>query len=178
MPEQAVDTPVESNAIAGRIQAALRHARMNQSEFARRAGISSGFLSDVTRGQKRPGADLLIQMRRELGVSIDWLLTGEGAMFGAAGIRQELLRAIRVQIAVARAAVIDEDPMAKELVRLVQDGQLDGITDDARYSPLLDRVALTDEIQDLSVQLYNGCLYVSDPEVQRKEYRCRCAGAL
>jgi len=55
-------------------------------------------------------------------VSIDWLLSGEGATVGGVGIRHELLRAIRLQVEVARAAVVDNDPVARALLVLIREG--------------------------------------------------------
>mgnify|MGYP002382008576 CR=1 FL=1 len=52
---------------------------LNQSEFALRIGVSPGFVSDILRGNKRPGCEFLASLRQSLGVSIDWLLTGKGS---------------------------------------------------------------------------------------------------
>lgn len=42
--------------------------------------------------EKEPGADFLFGLREAFGVSIDWLLSGDGVMFGGHGIDLELLR--------------------------------------------------------------------------------------
>ena len=49
---------------------------LTQEEFARQLGISQSQLSKYERGLVPPGADVLIQLKKKFGVSIDWLLTG------------------------------------------------------------------------------------------------------
>jgi len=154
--------------IAGRLQQVLAHAGLSQTELARRLGLSAGYVSEVVRGIKRPGTEFFIGIRRELKVSIDWLLSGEGAMVGGVGIRHELLRAIRLQVEVARAAVVDNDPVARALLVLIREGQLQTATSDPQFVALLERLAPQDGQLDLAVELYNGHLWASDPVVQRR----------
>jgi transcriptional regulator with XRE-family HTH domain len=54
----------------------LRGFDMTQAEFARRIGVTQGYLSEVERGHKEPGAAVLLAISREFGKSVDWLLTG------------------------------------------------------------------------------------------------------
>ena len=49
---------------------------LTQEEFARQLGISQSQLSKYERGLVLPAADVLIQLKKKFGVSIDWLLTG------------------------------------------------------------------------------------------------------
>jgi len=55
----------------------LRGFDLTQKEFACRIGVSQGYLSDIERGEKEIGAEVLLRIRRETGRSIEWLLTGE-----------------------------------------------------------------------------------------------------
>ena len=55
----------------------LRGFDMTQAEFARRIGIAQGFLSAIERGEKEPGAAVLLAIAQEFGKSVDWLLTGQ-----------------------------------------------------------------------------------------------------
>jgi repressor LexA len=50
---------------------------MTQAEFAKRIGVAQGYLSSLERGEKEPGASVLLAISREFGKSVDWLLTGE-----------------------------------------------------------------------------------------------------
>jgi transcriptional regulator with XRE-family HTH domain len=54
----------------------LRGFDLTQAELAHRIGVTQGFLSEVERGQKEPGAAVLLAIGREFGKSVDWLLTG------------------------------------------------------------------------------------------------------
>ena len=67
---------VDWRAVGRRIRV-LRGFDMTQAEFARRVGLSQGHLSAIERGDKEPGAAVLLAISRELGKSVDWLLTGE-----------------------------------------------------------------------------------------------------
>lgn len=159
---------VELEALHVRLGQVLAYAGINQAELARRVGMSPGFLSDVLRGVKRPGAELLLALRKTLGVSIDWLLTGEGTMIGGAGIRHDLFRAIRLQVAVARAAVMESDPTARALMLLIREGQLAAAAEDPAFKTLLDRLAPEDADLDLAIELYNGHQWATDPVSQRR----------
>ena len=154
--------------IAVRLRQVLAHTELNQRQLAQRLGLSDGFVSQVARGLKRPGTEFFFALRRELGVSIDWLLTGEGSMFGSVGIRQDLLHAIRLQVATVRAAIVDKNPDAKELLTLIAEDRLHEGGGDVRFQALLDRISPADPDGDLAVMLYNGHQWASDPVAQRR----------
>lgn len=65
----------------------------------------------------------------------------------------------------AKATVIDSDPLAKALLVLIREGQLAGVHDEAE---LLERIAPADAELDLAVELYNGHLWTVDPVAQRR----------
>lgn len=155
-------------ALPSRLAQVVAYAGVSQAELARRIGASAGFVSDVLRGVKRPGIEMLTGLREAFGVSVDWLLSGEGTMIGGAGIRHDLFRAIRLQIAVARATVMDQDPTARALLLLIREGQLTAAADDPAFKELLDRVAPDDGDLDLAVELYNGHQWATDPVSQRR----------
>lgn len=158
-------TPCFSQELAGlgpRLTQVLRHLQLSQSGLARRLGVSPGFMSEVVRGNKRPGAEFLLTLRMVSGISVDWLLTGEGTMFGGAGIDLGLLRVIRLQVAVARAAVAENDPTANALLLLIRDGRLDGAAADPTLIAFLDRLCPEDSDFDLAIELYNGHLATED----------------
>lgn len=154
--------------LPARINQVLTHSGLSQTDLAKQLGLSTGFMSEIVRGVKRPGPDFFMGVRRLLGVSIDWLMTGEGTMTGGAGIRQELILAIRLQIAVAKAAINDGDPVANALLILIREGQLGAAGADKAFSSLLERIAPEDADLDLAVELYNGHLWTTDPIAQRR----------
>ena len=154
--------------LPARLTQVLGHKGISQTELARLIGMSSGFVSQVMRGQKRPGAEFFVAVRKHLDVSIDWLMTGDGSMTGEVGIRHALLQAIRIQIAVARAAVSDDDPSAKALLILIREGQLAAATANKHFQELLERITPTNPDLDFAVELYNGHLWATDPIAQRR----------
>jgi transcriptional regulator with XRE-family HTH domain len=55
----------------------LRGFDMTQVEFARRIRVAQGYLSALERGEKEPGAAVLLAISQEFEKSVDWLLTGK-----------------------------------------------------------------------------------------------------
>jgi transcriptional regulator with XRE-family HTH domain len=55
----------------------LRGFDNTQAEFARRIHVAQSYLSALERGEKEPGAAVLLAISREFGRSVDWLLTGK-----------------------------------------------------------------------------------------------------
>ena len=66
---------LDLRAIGRRIRE-LRGFDMTQAEFARRIGVTQGYLSALERGEKEPGSAVLVSIQREFRRSVDWLLTG------------------------------------------------------------------------------------------------------
>ena len=64
-------------AAVGRRIRELRGFDMTQADFARRVGVTQGHLSRLERGEKEPGAAVLLAIGQEFGKSVDWLLTGK-----------------------------------------------------------------------------------------------------
>ena len=62
--------------VGKRIRQARKNKGFTQTEIRKLTGISSGNLSDIENDKTMPSAGALISLKRELGVSIDWLLTG------------------------------------------------------------------------------------------------------
>lgn len=60
-----------------RIGTLRRQMGLSQAELAARLGISASAMGMYEQGRREPSADTLIALSRELGVSTDFLLTGE-----------------------------------------------------------------------------------------------------
>ena len=56
--------------------------RLPRSEFATKIGISQGAIQKWEENTSVPKADALARLKDAFGISIDWLLTGEGEMYG------------------------------------------------------------------------------------------------
>jgi len=152
----------------GRLQGAIRHLGLSQTAVCKRVGVSNGFLSDVVRGRKRPGAELLLELRRVIGISTDWLLTGEGSMFSSAELAHKRLKAVRLQTKIARAAEIDGDPIAKEFVdHVLQNRDLEHLRQ-PRFAELVTRMSAS-ELDDLADHLYDVHASYADEIALRRD---------
>ena len=160
--DQALD------AIPARVSQVIALTALSQTDFAHQLGVSPGFVSDVVRAVKRPGVEFLIGIHRAFRISIDWLLLGEGTMLGGAGIQTDLFFAIRLQVAVVRAAVLDSEPIARALLLLLRDGRVSEADQDPVLRECLERMSPEAVDVDLVVQLYNGHLWSTDPDTQRR----------
>jgi len=76
MRKSAGKSRVDLHAIGRRIRE-LRGFEMTQVEFASRIGVAQSYLSALERGEKEPGAAVLLAISREFCKSVDWLLTGQ-----------------------------------------------------------------------------------------------------
>lgn len=149
-----------------RLQQAIAREGVSQTEFARRAGISLGAISELVRGLRNPSAEFLLAVKITFGISADWLLTGKGTMLGHAGINIELFQTIQLQIALARAAVIDVDMTAKALLLLIQNGKMKEVLANSAFSEYLDKLSPVPTDSILAAEIYNNNLDTVDPNLQ------------
>lgn len=68
-----------------RVQFARSQQNLTMSELAERIGITQGHLSNIENGKRTPGAGILSNLARELGVREDWLIRGEEPMYVESG---------------------------------------------------------------------------------------------
>ena len=62
----------------GRRIGALRRERgLSQAQLAARLGISASAMGMYEQGRREPSAEMLVALARQLGVTTDYLLTGE-----------------------------------------------------------------------------------------------------
>src|SRR5687767_11890126 len=65
--------------VGDRIKTRRLELEWTQDQLAQKAGISKSFLSDLENGKRSVGAENLLDIARALGVSIDFLMTGEAS---------------------------------------------------------------------------------------------------
>lgn len=75
--KKAAETSLADMRSLGRRIRQLRGFDLSQQEFAHRLGVSQSQLSKYERGVVAPPADVLIRLKEEFKVSVDWLLTGD-----------------------------------------------------------------------------------------------------
>lgn len=64
-------------AIGERIKKRRKELQLTQLDIKEKAGISSGNMSDIERGNRLPAASTLVQLSEILNCSVDWILTGK-----------------------------------------------------------------------------------------------------
>lgn len=65
--------------VGERIKSRRMELSWTQDVLAEKAGISKSFLSDLENSKRSVGADKLLDIARALGVSLDYLMTGEAS---------------------------------------------------------------------------------------------------
>lgn len=61
-----------------RIAAFRKEEQLSQQKFANELGVSRGYIGDIERGRSEPSSNFLTLITSKFGISIDWVLTGEG----------------------------------------------------------------------------------------------------
>lgn len=67
--------------ISSRIKKLRKTLGLTQTEMAKKIGISRSHVANMERNEREPRSIHLMAMHDRLGVSEDWLMTGEGDMF-------------------------------------------------------------------------------------------------
>lgn len=83
--------------IGARLKSIRKGKDLSQKAFAELLSTSSGYISEVEQGKMVPGGSFLCSLNREFGVSIDWLLTGDGAPYVYTGRADPLVGVVDVE---------------------------------------------------------------------------------
>lgn len=78
----------------------------NQARLSDACGIRQGNISHYLTGRQGPNAFQLHKLASALGVSMEWLLTSDGAKVSPPEFRQSGKAAIRKALAQAKAAIL------------------------------------------------------------------------
>lgn len=138
----------------------IRVTGLSQADFAGRLDASPTFISDLVREQKRPGAEFLLRMKQSFGVSIDWLLDGSGTMLGERPVSVDAFKLVAAEVALARAAKIDDKPEAARLLHDLMSSS-PAIAVDELTTALQPYLTLGEEIVFASI-LYNAHIGTTD----------------
>lgn len=98
--------------LGARIAALRRQHNWSQAELAARLGVSPSALGMYEQDRREPSADMLVRLSRELGVTTDYLLTGQLRPGEEAGF-QEMLSS-RIQAADRRLDNRADRPFSRE----------------------------------------------------------------
>ena len=72
----------KSVSIGDRIRESRENKQLDQQELATRVGVVSRTLQRWEKGEQVPGGDYIMTLAKWTGVRPEWLLTGEGEMYG------------------------------------------------------------------------------------------------
>lgn len=157
----------ETLQIGRRIAEVVHVVGLNQKGFADRLGVSQAFVSNIINDQAIPGGEFLVALNKEFGVSIDWVLNATGNMFGNSQIDIPRFKEVRLLVAVARAAVLDNNPAATAVVLLVNSRSLQLTAKDATLKAFLDGLQCQDCDIDLVTDIYNRYQATHSPSLPR-----------
>ena len=99
--------------LGARIAALRRNAGLSQAELAQRLQISASAMGMYEQGRREPSAQTLVALSRELGVSTDFLLTGQAVSSGEAALLEQLL-GLLVETADTRLAHRPDRPFSRQ----------------------------------------------------------------
>lgn len=71
------DRAAQLAAIGGRARRRRSEQKITQEELADRAGLSKSFIGEVETGQASASGLMYLKIAKALGVSVEWLLTGD-----------------------------------------------------------------------------------------------------
>jgi len=75
------------NSVGERIKARRLELKWTQEELCSKAGISTGFLSDVENNKRSVSAETLLGLARVLSLSLDYLMTGDSTQVAGAQVQ-------------------------------------------------------------------------------------------
>ena len=78
--------------LGARIAALRRRKDMNQGTMAQKLGVSTSAVGMYEQGRREPGAEVLVAMGALLGVTVDFLLTGQPVTEADRKAMEDILR--------------------------------------------------------------------------------------
>lgn len=106
--------------VSERLRIALDSLGLKITQAADQSGIPYRSWQNYLSGAREPGADALASICSRLGVSADWLLTGEGDMYRAGGAGGLATETPREEAVLALFRELDEDAQ-REIQRAAEE---------------------------------------------------------
>lgn len=98
--------------IAERIALQAKEKFKNQSAFAKAAGMTQGAISHYYAGKRVPSAEMIPAISRALGVSMEYLLTGEYSQTNDSSADAWKARALAAEAKLAQLSALLGQPIA------------------------------------------------------------------
>jgi transcriptional regulator with XRE-family HTH domain len=97
-----------------RLNAILKHFKINASQFADEIGVQRASVSHVLSERNKPGFDFIQRILDTYpSISADWLITGKGEMLKSKNVKQYLFS----EMEVAEEAVNDDKKARKQTLK-------------------------------------------------------------
>tara|TARA_R110001599_G_scaffold353829_1_gene599369 strand:+ start:4255 stop:4818 length:564 start_codon:yes stop_codon:yes gene_type:complete len=132
---------------------------LTQSSFANKLSASPSFVSDLIRGIKKPGTEILIRIKKNFDVSIDWLLFGEDDHLSKNGINIELFKTISLRVDLVKAA-LSGNSQAKDTLKNICPSIASQLNQSLNLNYLFDSAQIDKDI-DIINKLY--LIFLNDP---------------
>ena len=136
-----------------RLLSLIKQNNLTQSAFANRLCASPSFISDLIRGVKKPGTEILIRIKNNFVVNIDWLLFGGKDLSEKGVINAELLKAIALRVVLIRAVLAD-DKKAINIFSRTHKNNIDELLKMKNMGYQFDSAKIANDI-DIVLDLYN-----------------------
>lgn len=157
------------SSLGTRLAEVIAIERISMREFARRVGISSSHLSALVRDRKVPGSDFLVAVKTQFGISVDWLLSGEGDSHSRGSINTALFDRIAFDVELAFRAWMGGEDLAAKLWFGRFDKDVDsrviGIPTETRDA-FIRTVFDSTQRARATAAIYNRTAHISDPETR------------
>ncbi len=123
----------------------IQSNNLNQSSFANRLSASPSFISDLIRGIRKPGTDILIRIKKNFKVNIDWLLFGDSDFKNENEMNIELFKAIALRVDLVKAA-LSGNVQAKHTVEEICPSVSSQLNKNLQLNYLLDSLQINKDI--------------------------------
>lgn len=143
--------------LSKRLIQVLRAKEMRIPEFAASLGASRNWIYELFAGAP-PSSDFLLRLNKVHGISIDWVLTGQGQMILSEGIDILSMRAILLHLHFALAAQQGDEAAAAAVERYKASG------DPRSLGQQLKRFGGLIDVPTMAAVIYNDLLAVAADE--------------
>jgi transcriptional regulator with XRE-family HTH domain len=101
---------LNANEIGNRIKLKIKDSGLRQKDIVEASGVSKAALSNYLSGNRIPDTEAIYKISKELGTSIEWILTGESTNENFGEEERHLLQAYK-----------NANPSIKEAIRKLLD---------------------------------------------------------
>ncbi len=86
---------LNANEIGNRIKLKIKESGLRQKDIVEASGVSKAALSNYISGNRIPDTEAIYKISKELGISIEWILTGESTIENFSEEERHLMQAYK-----------------------------------------------------------------------------------